>query len=201
MGHTFTRPRTRRAVASASLTDAGVWSASIPWCLFGQHPSQLTSTPVSELPLHSHSSFVGGHCLQMFPGIECLGNTAIEGLPQNTVMLDTLAPWFNSRVCLESRELTIPCLWPPHIVGDQPIKMLSLSWAAEHCAKDDVKNQPWFSQLQWSMEMSFFTEKINQSILGYRCTWYWIFIRLRKEERLGIQFWFHSMASGQIVPL
>lgn len=42
---------------------------------FGHCPFQLTSIIVSKLPFSSHSSFVGGHCLQMFPGIECLGNT------------------------------------------------------------------------------------------------------------------------------
>lgn len=54
---------------------AGQWWVPV----LGQHPSQLTSIPVSELPLHSHSSFVEGHCLQMFPGIECLGKYSERG--------------------------------------------------------------------------------------------------------------------------
>ena len=143
MGHTLTRPTTHTPPWPSADGQWRVLAQQMP--VFGQHPSQLTSIPVSELPLHSHGSFVGGHCLQMFPGIECLGNIAREGLPQNIVMLDTLAPWLNSKVCLESSTLIIPCLQPPHIAGDQPIKTMSLSWAAVHSAKDDVKNQHWFS--------------------------------------------------------
>lgn len=116
---------------------AGKWWVPV----LGQHPSQLTSIPVSELPLHSHGSSVGGHCLHTFTGIECLGNIVREGLPQNTVMLDMLASWHNSTVCLESSTLMLPCLRSPHLAGNQPIKTMSLFCTAEYV----IKNQHWFS--------------------------------------------------------